>query len=175
VKDVKVINGEECIKQHKLLVAIMDTRQSVEHRPAAFVSKCKIWKLKDADTRLQFQRKVTTRAEGMAEAGVGGVWKELKKCLLQVSDEVCGRTKGPPRFRQTWWWTDDVAKAVAEKRTLYQRWRKSKDGKHETEYREANRMAKKVIYLAKERQRRQFGEWLEKEDMKGRVLLWLNR
>ena len=41
-------------------------------------------------------------------------WKGLKDCLLQVTEEVCGRTKSLTRHTATWWWNQDVAKLVEE-------------------------------------------------------------
>ena len=47
------------------------------------------------------------------------VWGIPRNCLIDVSDEVCGKTKGGQLHRQTWWWNDEVAEAVKEKRRLY--------------------------------------------------------
>jgi len=44
-----------------------------------------------------------------------GVWQK-------ATEQVCGWTKGPPRHSETWWWNDEVAKAVEEKRRCYIRY-----------------------------------------------------
>ena len=31
------------------------------------------------------------------------IWTGLKDCLLQATEEVCGRTKGLTRHTATWW------------------------------------------------------------------------
>ena len=33
-------------------------------------------------------------------------------------------TKGPRRHKETWWWNEEVAEAVSEKKIKYGRWKK---------------------------------------------------
>jgi len=40
----------------------------------------------------------------------------MKEVWQKAAEQVCGWTKGPQRHSQTWWWNDEVAKAVEEKR-----------------------------------------------------------
>jgi hypothetical protein len=54
------------------------------------------------------------------------LWKNPKESLLEVADEVCGKTKGPPGHRESWWWNEEVRKAVEEKRNYYKIWKESK-------------------------------------------------
>ena len=35
---------------------------------------------------------------------VEGNWRKLKKILLDSTEKVCGRTKGPAQRKSTWWW-----------------------------------------------------------------------
>jgi len=37
----------------------------------------------------------------------------------KATEQVIGWTKGPPRHSETWWWNDEVAKAIEEKRRCY--------------------------------------------------------
>jgi len=50
---------------------------------------------------------------------VDDLWRGLKQCLLEVAEEVCGETKGRQRHRETWWWNDEVAELVKNKRRLF--------------------------------------------------------
>ena len=47
------------------------------------------------------------------------MWRGLKECFLGVAEEVCGNTRGRQRHSETWWWNDEVAKSVEEKRRLF--------------------------------------------------------
>jgi hypothetical protein len=38
------------------------------------------------------------------EGDVENLLMKLKERPLEVADEVCGRTKGPPRHRGSWRW-----------------------------------------------------------------------
>jgi len=37
---------------------------------------------------------------------------------------TCGLSKGPCRHKETWWWNEEVAEAVKEKKKKYANWRK---------------------------------------------------
>ena len=74
--------------------------------------KCRIWKLKENEVPKHFEKKIEARK-------VESLWKNIKKCLLEVSDEVCGRTKGPQRHKESWWWNKEVGRVVEEKSKFY--------------------------------------------------------
>ena len=102
------------------------------------------------------------------------VWGGLKKCLLDVAEEVCGRSRGRQRHRETWWWNDEVAELVKEKRRLFGIYNKSKSGsdkrtvlEDKRRYVEAKRAASRGISKAQEVERRKFGEMLDEENEKG--------
>jgi len=169
VKDVKAVPGEACILQHKLMVCVVGIQERIKTKRQVYVSRCKIWKLKDAAVQRQFGEQVESRATARCEGTVEGIWQGLKSCLLEVSDKVCGRTQGKARHRVTWWWNEEVARAVELKRRLYRIWRKTRTEQSEVEYKEAKRLAKKVVYKAQEGERRKLVEKIEEEDGKSNV------
>ena len=52
-----------------------------------------------------------------------GMWKDLKECMLSEAVSVCGETKGISRHKETWWWNDEVAALVQEKKRLFKLWK----------------------------------------------------
>ena len=36
----------------------------------------------------------------------------MKRVWQKATEQVCGWTNGPPRHSETWWWNDEVAKAI---------------------------------------------------------------
>ena len=141
-----------------------------------FVSKCKVWKLKNPEMQQVFKSRVE---KGLADRQVGDVevvWGSLKECLLTVAEEVCGKTGGKQRHRETWWWNDEVAEFVKETRRLFKIYERSKRGSDERtieedkrRYDDAKRAAKRVISKAQEVERRKFGVKLEEENEKGTI------
>ena len=100
----------------------------------------------------------------------------MKECLLAVSKDVCGITKGPPRHRESWWWNEECAEVVKEKKRFYGVMQKSKGGvdvlkaeEDREEYNRVKRKANKLIAKAKEGERKKWGESLDREDGKGKV------
>ena len=53
-----------------------------------FVSKCKVWKLKDPEIRQAFEARVGERLASRPDGDVEVVWGGLKNCLLDVAEQV---------------------------------------------------------------------------------------
>lgn len=123
---MKVIPSEACIPQHKLVICEMKLVEKLEKKRKAFVSKCRVWKSKEEEPRLNFEEKIRAKAELRGDGDVESKWKMLKETLMEVADEVCGRTKGPMRHKESWWWNKEVSEVIEEKRKLYKIWKKSK-------------------------------------------------
>ena len=66
----------------------------------------------------------------------------MKKTLLKCTKQVCGMTKGPPQYNETWWWNRDMEEVVAKRKGCHKsRWKsKSAEDKHTLD------VAKKEIY-----------------------------
>src|SRR5277367_5934029 len=121
VRDAKVIPGEPVFLQHRLIVCVMEVQECIRKRKQVFVSRCKVWRLKEDGVHRRFGEQVEASAAGRkdSDSDVEGVWNGFKTCLLEVAEDVCGRTKGRSRHWKTWWWNDEVANAVEVKRRLY--------------------------------------------------------
>ena len=46
---------------------------------------------------------------------------------METAQDICGMTKGPRRHKETWWWNEEVAEAVREKKIV----RKVEERKYE--------------------------------------------
>ena len=101
VKDVKVAKVEG-IKQHRLLICVFDLKERVRLKyKVKPVKRCKVWELKQAETKAIFSERVQARAALTSKepGDVEKVWKDLKECLLE---EVCGETRCVARQKKTW-------------------------------------------------------------------------
>ena len=141
-----------------------------------FMKRCKVWKLKEAETEGIFRQRVQARVAMQVDKprDAEGVWKDLKECILSEAISVCGETKGISRHKETWWWNDEVAALVQEKKRLFrlcqERCRCVKRCRCEKEdYNRAKHAAKLAIFNAKSAERLNFCEELKDEDRKGNV------
>ena len=101
---------------------------------------------KGETTGVEFKNKFQRLAQvSGGTTGIEDIWKSIKEDLQASSDKSCGCTKGPPRHRVTWWWTDNVDIAVKEKRRLW----KSRSKLVEKKTTEAKRTARSAVYDAK--------------------------
>ena len=75
-----------------------------------------------------------------SEADLESIWTEIKSCLINVCDSVCGWTKGNcKQERETWWWDETVESLVKQKRKLWKEWQK---GDSKEKYWEAKKKTK---------------------------------
>ena len=77
----------------------------------------KVWKLRESNVKQEFAQLVTDRKDEVFEAdNVERKWNAMKEVWQKATEQVCGWTEGPPRHSETWWWNDEVVKAIEEKR-----------------------------------------------------------
>ena len=117
---------EPVLLQHRLVVCDLVLKERIIQKTPVFVSRCKVWRLKVEAVRKHFVEQVGKKAADGSMQDVEGVWNGLKSCLLEVSDNVCGKSKGRPRHKVTWWWNEELSKAVDEKRKSFKVWRTKK-------------------------------------------------
>ena len=112
MKDVKVIPGEEVFTQYKLVVCDLNIRIEREKKKL-YIPKLKVWKLREAEAKKEFVSCFEEQCLACDETDyVDGNWHKLKKILLDSTEKVCGRTKGPAQQKSTWWWDGKVEKVT---------------------------------------------------------------
>ena len=114
--DVKVIGGEECVSQHKLLVGDLELNTSFS-KSRCIPPKRKLWKLSNPEVPLKYGNCVHESAQSFQNPhNSDSAWSEIKTCLLNACDTVCGWTQGgKPKCKETWWWNDEVDSTIKEK------------------------------------------------------------
>ena len=147
VRDTKVINGEECAPQHKLLVADIHLYAGKVKPKVIPVRRC-VWKLKKPKFCEQYHSQVQNAVDNTSFSSndVEIVWKDIKSCVIDSFDATCGWSKANQQRKETWWWNDDVESSIKEKRRLWKEWKK---GGSKELYLAAKRRAKHDVYIAK--------------------------
>ena len=79
---------------------------------------------------------------GYQSENVEGRWNATKGVWHKAAELACGWTKGTLRHTETWWWNEEVAKAIERKRRCYKIWHKTKT---------ARRNARRFVALAQEK------------------------
>jgi len=54
-------------------------------------------------------------------------WQQMKNIMTLTAQVTCGLSKGPCRHKDTWWWNEEVAEAVREKKKKHGNWKKKKN------------------------------------------------
>ena len=169
MRNVKTIPGEECVRQHRLLIADL-AFAGTKRRRKTYVPKLKTWKLKDENLKQEIADKLKLQnTKNGKNDGVDGKWERMRDILLTTAQDVCGISRQPPRHKETWWWNEEVAKAVKNKREMFKNWQKNKTSQNGEHYREAKRNCKKSIAIAKKAKSQEFSDELDCEDGRRRV------
>ena len=164
IRNVKVIPGLEIVRQHKLVVC--DIKFKVNRvQKVKWQSRTKIWKLKDEKVHVEYEQKLS-EIDNLGGDNVNGKWSIMKETLLKTAEEVCGKTKGPPRHKETWWWKPELDDIVEKKKKCYKDWfkadKKNQEKRDELKelYMVANRKCKRAVEAAKRTKRREFANKL---------------
>ena len=69
----------------------------------------RIWKLKKNNMKRGFQERVK---EYLVDVDAPNLWNTFKNRMLQACDEGCGKKKGRRNRGDTWWWNEEIKKAI---------------------------------------------------------------
>jgi len=146
VFDCKVIPGEECITQHRLVCADMvvkGLKKSIRRRGE---KRIKTWRLKDPEIKREFQEKLSHRI-----GEIEGNWKRYREITMEIAENICGMTTGHiQRERETWWWCEEVRQAITVKRKSFKEWQGDRTEEKKEVYKEKTRQAQRAVAAAKE-------------------------
>ena len=142
----KVIPGEACVSQHRLLRA--DIKIADFHKKSWKGSrKLKLWKLEDPSLRMEFEERV---GEGMSWGEGEREWALLETVVREAAEQTCGRTSGRRGVqRETWWWNETVQSAIRNKAMAFKSWQRTRSVQDHLLYRVANNRAKRAVTAAK--------------------------
>ncbi|KAK4329584.1 hypothetical protein Pmani_000059 [Petrolisthes manimaculis] len=98
VRDVKVIPGEECISQHKLLVCDMSIcRDPV--RKKVYMPKRKVWLLKESEYKVSYYREIQELVRNRVARVSAATGISLRGAFLQQQTKSVARLRAPPGTR----------------------------------------------------------------------------
>jgi len=85
--------------------------------------------------------------------GVSDHWQHMKDIMMETAQEICGMTKGPRRHIETWWWNEEVAEAVRDKKIKYGKWKKENTKEARMVYKKS-RQNRRGLYLQQRKRNR---------------------
>jgi len=120
-----------------------------------FERRVHVWKIKEERTCEEFKSMVRDKVEEekWKHLDVSEHWHKIKKIMMETAQHICGMSKGPCRHKETWWWNEEVAEAVREKKIKYRKWKRENLKEAWMEYKKCRQSAKRVISSAKEKKR----------------------
>ena len=74
--------------------------------------------------------------------------------MMESAQDICGITKRPCRHKETWWWNEEVAEAVRQKKIKYRKWKKENTKEARMEYKKSRKNAKRSSLQQRKRNRR---------------------
>jgi hypothetical protein len=114
--DCKVIPVECVVPQHKLVVADFCFRVHFQRSKRVQASRTKWWKLKK-DVVKTFKERVLKEGPWYERGDANSMWMGMATYIRKVTSEEFGVTKGGKReAKETWWWNENVQKAIKEKK-----------------------------------------------------------
>ena len=147
--DCKVIPGECVVTQHKLVVADFRFKIRLQRNKHNKVTRTKWWKLK-GDVAQTFKERVIEEGPWAEEGDTNIMWRKMATCIRKIASEEFGLSQGNRReVKDTWWWNEDVQKAIKEKKDCYKRLHHDKCAENIEKYRIAKKSAKRAVSRAR--------------------------
>ena len=159
--DCHAIPGEAFLTQHRPVRAkLAISKYQGWKKPLR--KRLKTWKLKNADTRLDYENKFAERMNGKDHN-----WENVQKEILAAAKDVCGMTSGRRgRERETWWWSEEVRNVIGQKKRAFKVWQRTRNNTDKEVYQARKREARRCVWEAK---RRMWEQWSENlNTMEGR-------
>ena len=78
----------------------------------------------------------------------------MKDIMMEAAQDICGMTKGPRRHKETWWWNEEVAEAVRDKKIKYGKWKRENTEEARMEYKKRDKMRRELSLQQRKRNRR---------------------
>ena len=100
-------------------------------------------------------------------------WDKVEKAMTEVAAIVCGVTKGKCRQRETWWWCDEVEKAVETKKQKLKEWKKAEECEKDVkqaEYKASRNEAKRCIARVQAEVMKKQAETLDSKEGRQNIL-----
>ena len=122
IKYCKAIAGEYVTMQHKPVVFIVRMKMTRKSRTQGRKT-IKWWKCTEGMID-EYKERVNIKYEelDLEVEAVEEEWKKYKNSFVGVAEEMSGRTSGKGgRSNNQEWWTDEVARAVDEKREVWKK------------------------------------------------------
>jgi hypothetical protein len=147
--DCKVIPGECVVSQHKLLVADFRFLVQACRVKQPKIARTKWWKL-EGETAKVFKERVIEEGPWQDEGDANDMWEKMATCIRKIASEVLGVTKGGGcDLKDSWWWNEDVQKAIKEKKECYKRLYHDRCADNIEKYKMAKKTAKRAVSEAK--------------------------
>jgi hypothetical protein len=114
-------------------------------------ARTKLWKLK-GETSEVFKETVFVEGAWSEEEDATNMWVKMATCIRKVASEVFGVTKGSRgEPKDNWWWTENVQKAIKEKKECYRSLFHDRSMVNIKRYKVAKKTAKRAVSKAKGR------------------------
>lgn len=146
IKNAKVINGEEAVTQHGMLVMDLYTSHKVKPQKRTADQKIKWWKLKTEETATRYRELVEKNLRG----GQLETWEKVNEVIRNAGTECCGKTKGGKwKEKESWWWQEELRTVINEKKKRFKNWKKERTPQNEEAYRRSKQLANQKVAIAK--------------------------
>ncbi|KAK4299957.1 hypothetical protein Pmani_027812 [Petrolisthes manimaculis] len=90
----------------------------------------------------------------------------MNEVIRQAGEDIFGKTsgKGPPNDKETWWWNEEVAECIKEKKEAKKSYYRNRNDANRERLKLANKAAKKAVAIATAEAREDAYEELETMD-----------
>jgi hypothetical protein len=137
------------VPQHKLVVADFRFPVHLQQSKRAQAARTKWWKLKE-ETAKAFKERVLKEGPWHEGRDANSMWMKMATCIRKLPLKEFGVTKGGRcETKKTWWWNENVQKAIKEKKECFRRMHLNRSADNVERYKVAKKTAKRAVSEAR--------------------------
>ena len=85
------------------------------------------------------------RVKELVDVDAPNLWNTFKNRMLQACDEACGKKKGRRNHGDTWWWDEEVKKAIQLNKVAHKKMCKNRLKENKAKYMNIKNQTKKMV------------------------------
>lgn len=131
----------------KQLVCSEDEQRNEAVEPV--YAKYKLELLQDPSTVFLYKLRLSSKLTNVNETSAVTIYEDITKAIHEAAYESLGLIEERARNQREYWWSEEIAQKIGEKRLAYQKWLSTKDPEDRKDYVRISRESKKEVLKAK--------------------------
>ncbi|KAF2899396.1 hypothetical protein ILUMI_06778 [Ignelater luminosus] len=112
------------------------------------------------------EQEIANQAEALGKARLVELWEAFKQVLLEVAEQVCGKSRSRVREKRTKWWNNEVKREIKLKKRKFKEYLRASENEKTavySRYKKQRRVARDAVKRDQEQSWEEFGRKIKRK------------